>query len=413
MILGTLGREVAVSLLVVNAGSSSLKFALFDAEASRSLARGIVDWTDPDRGPELVVRSTGGPERRIPHESANHDSAASLAIHALFESDDPEIGRLSDLTAIGHRVVHGGVVFQESVLIDEGVKAELARLSELAPLHNPPALAAMQAVERVLPRLPHVAVFDTSYYTQLKPAHAVYPLPYHWYTNWGIRKFGFHGISHAYCAQRAAEWLHRDPSSLKIVSCHLGNGCSATATSGGIAVDTTMGYTPMDGLMMGTRSGSVDPGILLHVQRHKGLTVDQLDDALNHQSGLLGVSGISSDFRAIGEAASRGQENAILAIQMYAARVRSAIGSLTATLGGIDVLIFTAGIGENSSTLRAEVCRGLECLGLALDPSRNASCQPDADVARDDSTARILVLRTHEDLMIARETRHVCARLNR
>ena len=249
----------------------------------------------------------------------------------------------------------------------------------------------------------YVAVFDTAFFAYLRPDAYVYPLPYEWYTDWGVRRFGFHGISHAYCAGRAAELLGGDAAKIRLVICHLGNGCSAAAVRGGVALDTTMGYTPMEGLMMGTRSGSVDPGILLHVQRRHGLDPERLDDALNHRSGLLGVSGVSSDYRQVEAAAVRGDERARLALAIYARRVRSAVGGLAVGMGGIDALVFTAGVGEHSAVLRSAACEGLECLGLRLDPERNATCKPDGDVGRPDSPARILVIETREELMIARE----------
>ncbi len=399
-----------MSILVINAGSSSLKFGLFDDAARDELASGLVDWTDPSRAPEVVVRAAGGRERRAPVDASDHRSAASLAIRAIFEGEDSALGRLSDVKAVGHRVVHGGETFHESVPVDRAVKSELARLAELAPLHNPPALEGIESAEDVLPGVPHVAVFDTSYFARMDASRVIYPVPYSWYREWGIRKFGFHGISHAWCAARAAEILGRDASDLRVVSCHLGNGCSATASRGGVAVETTMGYTPMDGLMMGSRSGSVDPGVLLHALRKKGIDADELDDVLNHRSGLSGVSGVSSDYRAVEEAARRGDERSRLALAIYAARVKSAIGALAVTLGGVDALVFTAGVGEHSASLRAEACRGLECLGLRLDPARNEAQGPDSDLAAEGSSGAILVLRTREELMIAREVRGVLAR---
>jgi len=265
----------------------------------------------------------------------------------------------------------------------------------------------MTAAETALPGVPHIAVFDTAFFAELPPRAFVYPLPYSWYADWGVRRFGFHGISHAYCAARAEEMLGRS-AGLRLIVCHLGNGCSASAVRDGTAIATTMGYTPLEGLMMGTRSGSVDPGILLHVLRHRGLNAEQLDHALNHESGLLGVSGISSDFRAVQEATRAGHERARLALDIYADRVRATIGALAVTLGSVDALVFTAGVGEHSADLRAAVCEGLECLGLRLDAASNAECKPDADVASASSTGRILVLHTQEEMMIARETRDLC-----
>ena len=314
---------------------------------------------------------------------------------------------VSSIESVGHRIVHGGAEFQESVLIQSRVKAGIARLSELAPLHNPPALAAIDAVEKALPGVPQVAVFDTTFYANLAPKAYIYSLPYEWYLNWGIRRFGFHGISHAYCARRAAELLGRDLHDLRIVSCHLGGGCSATAIQGGIAIATTLGFTTLDGLMMGTRSGAVDPGILTFLQRRHGLTVEQLDSALMNGSGLLGVSGVSLDLAKIETAAAQGNERARLAFDIFADQVRSAIGALAVKMGGVDALVFTDRIGENSPALRSAACDGLECLGACLDLQRNTANRPDSDIATEASRARILVVHTREELMIARETRRV------
>ncbi len=396
-----------MSILVINAGSSSLKFGLFDAEAMEPLASGLIDWTAQSGQAELVVRARGSEEIRSRVDVVDHRAAVVHALRCLAQTQDVGLGRGSTVAVVGHRVVHGGAVFRDSVRIDPEVKAAIGRLAELAPLHNPAALEAIEAAETALPGAPHVAVFDTGFFASLRPDAYVYPLPHEWYTDWGLRRFGFHGISHAYCAGRAAELLGRDPAGLRLVICHLGNGCSAAAVRGGVALDTTMGYTPMEGLMMGTRSGSVDPGILLHVQRRRGLDAERLDDALNHRSGLLGVSGVSSDYRQVEAAARQGDERARLALDIFARRVRSAVGGLAVCMGGIDALVFTAGVGEHSASLRTAACAGLECLGLRLDPERNAACKPDDDVAHADSPARILAIQTREELMIAREARRL------
>jgi acetate kinase len=359
-----------MSIVVFNAGSSTLKFALFDAGANTSLASGVIESTDQRKAVAEAIKQLSEPMGREP------------------------------ITVAGHRIVHGGSQFQESVRIDERVKAGIAKLAELAPLHNPPALDALALAEKALPAIPHVAVFDTAFFSRLPPAACIYPLLYEWYRQWGVRRFGFHGISHAYCADRAAQMV---PKGSRLVICHLGNGCSASAVKDGRAIATTMGFTPMEGLMMGTRAGSVDPGLLLYLQRHRGLTVESLDLDLNLASGLLGVSGVSSDYRKVEAAAGKGNGRARLALEMFADRVRATIGAFTATLGGIDVLVFTAGIGEHSANLRATACAGLDCLGLRLDPERNASCHADADIAHQDSHARVLVIHTREELLIARE----------
>jgi acetate kinase len=398
-----------LSVLVINAGSSSLKFGLFDAEARGAQVSGLIDWTGSKQRAELVVRVGETEQLRTQLPASGHGAAVEEAVRRLTKSGSVS-GCDEAITAVGHRVVHGGTRFRSSVRVDQEVKAAIRDLVELAPLHNPPALEGIEAAEKALPGVPQVAVFDTAFFASLPPRAYVYPLPYEWYADWGVRRFGFHGISHAYCAGRAAELLGAGASGSRIVVCHLGNGCSATAIRDGVAVATSMGFTPLEGLMMGTRPGSVDPGVLLYVQSHRGVNADELERTLNHGSGLLGVSGISSDFRQVEAAAGRGEERARLALEIYADRVRAAVGSLAVTLGGIDALVFAAGVGENSASLRAAACDGLECLGLRLDPSRNVACQPDSDVAAAESSARILVIHTREELLIARETLRVVTR---
>jgi acetate kinase len=392
-----------MSILVFNAGSSSLKFGLFGVGGEETLATGHIDWADGNRhAAELLLKAPAAGTVRLTVDVPDDRAATCCAIEslaALSANGDP----IATIDVVGHRVVHGGAEFPDGVLIDARVQAIIARLAELAPLHNPPALAAIRAAEAILPHAAQVAVFDTAFYAHLPPRAYVYPLPYEWYEKWGVRRFGFHGISQKYCTRRAAELLGCDLAQLRIVSCHLGGGASAVAVEGGRAVATTMGFTPLEGLMMGTRSGSIDPGILLHMQRCGGLTVDAIDDVLNHRSGLLGVSGLSPDFAHVEEAARQGNPRAELARQIFADRVRSTIGALAVTMGGVDVLIFTDRVGENSPGLRAAACRGLECLGLQLDPQRNAACQPDCDIAAERSSGRILVLHTREEQMIARD----------
>ena len=385
-----------MSILVINAGSTSLKFALFDAQARGSLAAGGIEWPDGNRDrAQMRVNTPGRPDIRTTVSLTDDLAAATRAIEALA-AEEP-------IKLVGHRVVYGGTVFQSSERIDDRVRAALAALCELAPLHNPPALAAIQAVEGALPGVPQVAVFDTAFFAQLPPRASVYPVPYEWYERWGLRRIGFHGISNAYCALRASELLPQATSPLRLITCHLGGGCSATAVRGGVPVTTTMGFTPIEGLMMGTRSGAVDPGLLLHLQRRHQLSPEAIDQALNHGSGLMGVSGLSADLSQIEAAAHAGNARAQLAFDMFADRVRSAIGGLAVTLGGVEAIIFTDRIGEGLPGLRSAVCRGLECLGAQLDPARNAACEPDMDIAATASKVRILVIHTREELMIARE----------
>lgn len=396
-----------MSILVINAGSSSLKFGLFDAEARQTLATGLIDWRADPRQADLVIRPSEGEAIRSRESIADHRKAVLHAVDKLTALRKTSGEKPDAIKIVGHRVVHGGARFQKPVRIDADVKAEIAKLTELAPLHNPAALQGIEAAESALPNVPQVAAFDTSFFTSLEPRAYIYPTPYAWFTDWGIRRFGFHGISHAYCAGRAAELMSRPASELRLIVCHLGNGCSASAIRGGRAMQTSMGLTPLEGLMMGTRSGSIDPSILLHVQQRRGLNASQVDKALNHESGLLAVSGVSSDYRKVKEAADKGIERAALALTMFADRIRATIGAYAVTLGGIDAVVFTAGIGEHAADLRTSVCNGLQILGLHLDAGRNAACSPDADIASADSPSRILVIRTQEELMIARESRRV------
>ena len=390
-----------MSILVLNAGSSTLKFALFNVKSDQELCSGMVDWQGDLKNASLTIRTSSTGKKQSQVELADYGDAVRLTLRALQQNgfDQP-------IQFVGHRVVHGGAEFRDSVLIDEQVGQSLQKISKLAPLHHPPVLATFDATQKALPETPQVAVFDTSFFSRLPDKEVVYPLPFEWHEKYGIRRFGFHGISHEYCSVRAAKLLGRphDPD-LRLVICHLGNGCSATAVRGGEPVTTTMGFTPLEGLMMGTRCGSVDPGILIYMMQEHGFGSQQLEESLNRQSGLLGVSGISSDYRLVEQAEASGNKRASLAIDMFVDRVRSAIGSLAVTLGGIDALIFTAGIGENSAAVRSQVCDGLGCLGLCLDETLNQTKHADCDVAKAESLARILVVRTREEQMVADEVR--------
>ncbi len=383
-----------MKVLVINTGSSTVKFSLIESDGEVVLLEGLADWSaHPQR---LEVRRPGAPPARSPLEVRGHADAVAAVLGNLAQGD------LAGVAAVGHRVVHGGPVYTASVRVTPEVKARLAELAEMAPLHNAINLEGIEAAERVLPRVPQVAVFDTAFHATLSEAARTYAVPYDW-TEQGLRRYGFHGLSHAYCADRAVQLLGRGPAGLRLVLCHLGNGASLSAVRDGICQDTSMGFTPLDGLVMGTRSGSVDPGLLLHVLRHKGLSADDLDRVLNRESGLLGVSGVSGDMREV-QAARAGNARARLAFDVFVHRLRQTIGAMAATLGGIDSLVFTAGIGEHSAEVRAAACRDLGFLGLEIDPQANAGCKPDADIAAPQSRGRILVIATREDLTVVRET---------
>jgi acetate kinase len=399
---GSVMPETKTKILVCNAGSSSLKFSLFDAEQEVLLADGGIDWLrKPAR---LVFRGVNQPEIREELKLEKHADAAARILDDLQAGSPAALETLEELRAVGHRVVHGGNRYTSAVRITAEVKRTIEELTELAPLHNPASLEGINAVEQVLPKLPQVAAFDTAFHATLAEAARTYPLPKKWTREWGIRRYGFHGLSHSYCTGQAAKIIGRQ--GLRLVIAHLGNGASVSAVRDGVCVDTSMGFTPLEGLMMGTRSGTVDPGILIYVLRHKGLNANALDQALNDQSGLLGVSGVSSDMRQVMAELSHNPD-AKLAVDIYVYRILKTIGAMAATLGGIDALVFTAGIGENEPQIRKRVCENLEHLGLQLDRAANQACRPDADIAMPGSTARILVIATREDLTIMRETRRL------
>jgi acetate kinase len=389
-----------MNILLLNAGSSSLKCTLMEPADGRVVACSLVDWA----GSETHYKYAG-PDGREHAEKVSwrgHADAVRRVLHDLMHAEPIALPKPSALAAVGHRVVHGGQ-FTSSVRITPEIRSRISALADLAPLHNPPSLATLAAAEAELPGVPHVAVFDTAFHATLPPEARTYPVPGKWTRDWGIRRFGFHGLSHAYCSHRAAEMLGRPLEALRLVICHLGHGCSASAVAGGRCVDTTMGFTPLEGLMMGTRSGSIDPSIVLHVQQRHGLSAEQVELVLNRESGLLGVSGLSADMRQILDAVHAGNQQAQLALAIYTRRVRQAIGALAVTLGGVDALVFTAGVGEHARQVRESICDGLECLGLELDAKVNAACRPDADVARPGSRGRILVIATREDVTMLRE----------
>jgi len=405
-----------MNVLLLNAGSSSLKCSLMRRGTGEVVAQALADWAGETTRYEY--QRSGGP---VLHEQVpwrGQTQAVRRVLHDLEHVAPAAIVAESDLIAIGHRVVHGGP-FTASVRITPEVQARIAQTVELAPLHNPSALEAMAAAQAELPHLPHIAVFDTAFHATLAEEAYIYPLPYAWHKEWGIRRYGFHGLSHAYCAQRATEMLaqrgtltNKPATWPRLVICHLGHGCSAAAVAGGKSVDTTMGFTPLEGLMMATRCGNIDPGILLHVQQKYGLTAEQLDQALNRESGLRGITGFSADMREILAAAADGNARAALALAIYTRRIRQAVGAYAVTMGGIDALVFTAGVGEHASAIREAVCQGLQCLGLELDAQANLTSKPDADITTASSPGRILIIATREDVTMMREVEKVLAGLS-
>jgi acetate kinase len=398
------GEPTAVSgrlsgpVLVCNAGSSSLRMGLFDAENEAQLATAHVDLSA--RATRLTLHRTGHPDLEEEPVLHGHAEAFARVLELLRSGPAAALSPGAAVGAVGHRVVHGGDRCSGTLRITEQVVQQIRDWSPRAPLHHPASLACIAEAERRLPGVPQFAAFDTAFHATLPEAARTYAIPRRWTREWGLRRYGFHGLSHSWCAGRAAEMLGRGGE--RLVIAHLGAGASLSAVRDGVCIDTSMGFTPLEGLMMGSRSGSVDPGLLLHLLRERGLDAERLDQILNHESGLLGVSGLSADMRAVLEAEPR-DADARLAVEIYVHRLRREIGAMAATLGGLDALVFTAGVGENSADIRRRACEGLDHLGLRLDPEANAGRRPDADVARLDSPARILIVASREDLCIVRD----------
>ncbi|TVQ14894.1 MAG: acetate kinase [Leptolyngbya sp. DLM2.Bin27] len=395
-----------MKIFVLNAGSSSHKSCLFDLSQAQTTDpinrprwQAALDWTHAEGSVELTASSSGGQSVRQVLPLTDKAEGLQALVQTLVQGPTKVLDDLSEIAAVGHRVVHGGRDYQQPVVVDAGVKATIRQLIPLAPAHNPANLQGIEAMERLLGEVPQVAVFDTAFHASMPEAAAIYPGPYGWVEQ-GIRRYGFHGISHQYVAQRAAQMLGQDLKGLKILTCHLGNGCSLAAVKGGIGVDTTMGFTPLDGLMMGSRSGSVDPGILFYLMRQEGGSVDHLDHLLNKQSGLKGLSGLSNDLRVVVAAMDQGNAQAQLAVDVFIHRLRREMGGMIASLGGLDAVVFTAGMGENSPLVWQRACEGLEFLDLKLKDDLGRA-KGDQDIAAADSRVRVLVIHTQEEGAIA------------
>ena len=403
-----------MKILVLNAGSSSQKSCLYaltgDALPDQRLEplwSAQIDWTHQQDVAELKVKTAQGVVLEDQLPSASRSDLTEQMLLTLWSGRTQVLEQPQEIDVVGHRVVHGGQEYRSSTLVSPEVKAGIADLAALAPAHNPANLEGIEAIEHILgTEVPQVAVFDTAFHAQLPLPAAIYPGPYEWFEQ-GIRRYGFHGISHQYCAQRAAQILSRELKELRLITCHLGNGCSLAAIRDGHSVDTTMGFTPLDGLMMGSRSGSVDPGILIYLMRQQGYTADELDQVLNRASGLKGISGVSADMRQIVAAIAQDNSRAQLAQDIYVHRLRSCIGAMLASSGGLDAFVFTAGIGENSALIRTAACEAFGFLGLKLDPEKNTSSPDDRDIAAADSTVRVLVIHTQEDWAIAKDCWHL------
>ncbi|HAE92313.1 acetate/propionate family kinase [Tissierella praeacuta] len=392
-----------MKILVINCGSSSLKYQLIDMNGEEVLCKGLVERIGIEGS--KIKHDTTGKERVIIEEPmANHKVALGLVLNALIDENHGAIKSMDEIGAVGHRVVHGGETFASSVIIDDEVMKVLDECIELAPLHNPPNITGIEACKELMPNTPMVAVFDTAFHQTMEADNYIYPIPYEYYEKYKIRRYGFHGTSHKYVSLRAAEILGKDIKDLNIVTCHLGNGSSVCAVQGGKSVDTSMGFTPLEGLAMGTRSGDIDPAIIPFIMDKENMSFEEVNNMLNKQSGVLGISGISSDFRDLEIAANEGNERAKLALDVFVNRVKKYVGAYVATMCRVDALVFTAGIGENSGSIREKVCEGLECLGINIDTELNNVRGEEAKLNKDSNSVNILVIPTNEELMIARDT---------
>ncbi|MGQ9779864.1 MAG: acetate/propionate family kinase [Bacillota bacterium] len=394
-------------ILVINCGSSSLKYRLFEMETEATLAKGLVERIGAP-GTILKHQATGKEPYQVECKGSDHTAAMVAVLEVLTDPAWGVLKSVDEISAVGHRIVHGGERFSRSVLVDEDVIQYIAACSELAPLHNPPHIMGIRACQKVLPGVPMAVVFDTAFHQEMPPEAFMYAIPYELYEKYGIRRYGFHGTSHKYVATRAAELMGRPLAELKIITCHLGNGSSVAAVKGGRSIDTSMGFTPLEGLVMGTRCGDIDPAVVPFLMKKEGLTAEQVINGLfNKQSGVLGVSGLSHDFRDLEDAAAdpvKPHKRAKLALEMFAYRLRKYIGAYFVAMGGLDALVFTAGIGENSYEMRARVCRGLECLGIVLDEERNRVRGVEVEISAPHSKVKIFAIPTNEELLIARET---------
>lgn len=393
-----------MKILVLNCGSSSIKYALYNMDDRSVMTSGGAERVGLD-GAFVKVKLANGEKKQIMHDIPEHTEGVKFIFSLLT---DPEIGVIKDLKeidAVGHRMVHGGEKFNQSVVLDDEVLKVFEECSDLAPLHNPANLKGVKAVAELMPGLPQVGVFDTAFHQTMPKKAYMYAIPYELYDKYAIRRYGFHGTSHRYVSKRVCDFLGVKPEEKKVITCHIGNGGSVAAVDGGKCVDTSMGLTPLEGVMMGTRSGDIDGGAVSFIQKKLGLDADGISNLLNKKSGLLGITGISSDMREIDAAAAKGDEKAILALEMYNYRIKKYVGAYAAAMCGVDIIVFTAGVGENQANMREEVCRGLDWMGIKLDTEKNSAIHGDeAVISTPDSRVTVVVVPTDEELMIATDT---------
>lgn len=391
-----------MNILVINAGSSSLKYQLVNVATHKVVAKGLCERVGTDES----FHKHGIDENEYVYNLPlkDHTAAIKVVLDVLTTGPNAVIKDMNEIAAVGHRVVHGGEYFKESALIDDDVIAKIDELAELAPLHNKAALAGIYACREIMPNTPMVAVFDTSFFQTLPPSAYMYPLPYEYYEKYAVRKYGAHGTSHRYIAERAAAILDEPLTDLRLITCHLGNGCSISAIDHGSPIDTSMGFTPLDGLMMGTRCGSIDPAIVTYLMEKDGLTPAEMNDIMNKKSGLLGISGISNDLRSVRDASESGNERAMLAYEMYSSRVKKYIGQYLALMAGVDAIVLTAGVGENCEKMRRMIFSGMQPMGIILDQEKNKHRGFERIISSDKSDVPIIVIPTDEEYMIARDT---------
>lgn len=393
-----------MKILVINCGSSSLKYQLIDMETEELMAKGLVERIGIE-GSRIKHETIGKEKKTIETPMQDHKRALELVMESLTNEEYGAIKSLDEIDAVGHRVVHGGEDFAQSVIIDEKVLKGIEDNVEIAPLHNPPNIMGIKACQRLLPNVKQVAVFDTAFHQTMPAESYIYALPYEYYEKYKIRRFGFHGTSHKYITNRAAEMLGKDVNEVNLITCHLGNGSSICAVKNGKSIDTSMGFTPLEGLAMGTRCGDLDPAILPFLMEKENLSTDEINTLINKKSGVLGISGVSSDFRDIEAARDEGNKRAKLALDIFEKRVRGYIGSYMTELDHVDAIVFTAGVGENSIEMRESIVNGLKSLGLKIDTERNNVRGEDKLISADDSSIKIFVIPTNEELMIARDTK--------
>ena len=395
-----------MKILVINAGSATIKYQLYDMNDEKVLCKGLLDRIGIP-GTSLTHSITGMGKLQIDLSTVNHSQGMKIILETLIHPINGAIRDLYEINAVGHRVVHGGENFTEPVIIDSRVIETIEGCILLAPLHNPPNLLGIRACEQLMPDIPQVAVFDTSFHQTMRPEHYLYALPYELYEQYKIRRYGFHGTSHRYVSEQAAQFLGKNYSACKIISMHLGNGASIAAIRNGQVIDTSMGFTPLEGLVMGTRCGDIDPAIVYYLMDKLHLDTKAIDTYLNQKSGMFGITGISHDMRDILSAAAKGHQRAQLALDIYCLRIKGYIGNYLAKLNGCDCLVFTAGVGENGQLIRKYICSDLDCLGIELDPAKNAASDQTVDISTDQSRIKILVIPTNEELSIARQTYHL------